>query len=537
MAPILKRPIHNYTATALSTALSAIREGMGLNAASRKYGVPRGTLQDRLKGRVREGPRRMGRDPYLTRTEEEKLVEWCTRLAKCGFPIKEEDLLNTVQNIVKDDKRQTPFKNDRPGRKWYSSFLRRNPQLTHRTPEGLSKGRAIITEEYIKKWFRELKCYLAETNNLDILDDPSRILNGDETSFSMCPKTGKVIAPKGFKNVYTINKGNEKETITVLLVFSAIGKIVPPMVVFPYKRPPKDVINSMRPDWFLGISQSGWMRSETFYDYIVNGVHKWVEAEQIKRPVLLFVDGHKSHLTMEISQFCYNNEIILYALPPNTTHMMQPADVSVFKPLKTEWKKTVREWQGLSENVNYLVTKATFCPILERVFDNISLVDAIKNGFKRCGLYPFDPNSVDYSKCVQNSLENLNKDKNAPAYDNLQTDHLSNEDIAIALRVITKMRPSLLLKGFNVDKLIAAISSENNAEENTDISSAKNAEEHEEQEIRLSGYNEEDSADILIDLHSIRVAEGVYTLNPDGTLSQHIYPTYDCDVQPQSFII
>lgn len=32
--------------------------------------------------------------------------------------------------------------------------------------------------------------------------------------------------------------------------------------------------------------------------------------------------------------------------------------------------------------------------------------DNIKNGFKRCGLYPFDPNSPDYTKCVRN-IENL----------------------------------------------------------------------------------------------------------------------------------
>jgi hypothetical protein len=59
---------------------------------------------------------------------------------------------------------------------------------------------------------------------LDILEDPSRIFNGDETSFSMCPKSGKVLAPKGYKNIYEVKKGNEKETITVLLVFSADGR-------------------------------------------------------------------------------------------------------------------------------------------------------------------------------------------------------------------------------------------------------------------------------------------------------------------------
>ncbi|KAJ8951782.1 hypothetical protein NQ314_007638 [Rhamnusium bicolor] len=106
------------------------------------------------------------------------------------------------------------------------------------------------------------------------MTDVRRILNRDETSFSMCSKSEKVLAPKGWKNIYELQKGSEKETITVLLVFSASGDTVHPMVVFPYIRPPMSVIKSMPPDWFLGRSETGLMRSEIFYEYIVNGVDK-----------------------------------------------------------------------------------------------------------------------------------------------------------------------------------------------------------------------------------------------------------------------
>lgn len=114
-----------------------------------------------------------------------------------------------------------------------------------RTPEAISKGRAIITEENIRKWFEKLKDYLAKIQALDVLEDPRRILNGDETSFMLCPKTGKVIAPRGYKNMYQIVKGKEKDAVTGLALFSAMGDMLPPCVVFSYTRPPKDVINSM----------------------------------------------------------------------------------------------------------------------------------------------------------------------------------------------------------------------------------------------------------------------------------------------------
>ncbi|XP_026686583.1 uncharacterized protein LOC113471547 [Diaphorina citri] len=303
---------HNYSEESLAKALEDIRGGTkSIREASREYGVPRGTIQDRIHGRVKEGPRKMGPKSILTKDEEDNIVQWCCSLAKCCFPRKIDDVLNSVQQLVTADQRQTPFKDNRPGKKWYAAFLRRNPQVTIREAEGITKGRAIITEEAIKKWFSDLKEYLVEENALDILDDPQRIMNGDETSFSMCPKTGKVLAPKGWKNVYVLNQGNEKETITVLLVFNAKGETLTPMVVFPYKRPPKAVIESMPLSWTLGISETGCMRSDVFFEYIANTVNPWLNNNDVTKPVLLFVDGHKSHLTMELSTFCSANGIIL----------------------------------------------------------------------------------------------------------------------------------------------------------------------------------------------------------------------------------
>ena len=125
-------------------------------------------------------------------------------MAKCGFALKTDDMLHTVQQIVKEDNRPNPFKDSRPGRRWYLGFMKRNPELALLTSEGITKGRAVVTEEYVRKWFSELYEYLKQQNVKDILSDPNRIFNGDETSFSMCPKTGKVIAPKGYKNIYNL---------------------------------------------------------------------------------------------------------------------------------------------------------------------------------------------------------------------------------------------------------------------------------------------------------------------------------------------
>uniref|UniRef100_A0A336LZW4 CSON005308 protein n=1 Tax=Culicoides sonorensis TaxID=179676 RepID=A0A336LZW4_CULSO len=81
---------------------------------------------------------------------------------------------------------------------------------------------------------------------------------------------------------------------------------------------------------------------------------------------------------------------------------MQTCDLTMFKPLKDEWKKVVRKWQ--LEHEGESVTRLTFCPLLQEVLlkkSNGSLKDTIINGFRKCGLFPFNPDAVDYTKCIQ----------------------------------------------------------------------------------------------------------------------------------------
>ncbi|KAF2881314.1 hypothetical protein ILUMI_24858 [Ignelater luminosus] len=430
---------------------------MKIREASRRYGVPRRTLQDRLHGRVPEKPTRMGPETILSKEEEQELVDWMINMAKCGFPLKKDDLLNTVHTIIKEDERKNPFKNGRPGRKWYNLFLKRNPQLAHRTAENISKRRAVITKKSIQKWFATLHECLKQQGVEDILDDPTRILNGDETSFVFCPKTGKVIAPRGYRNVYQIQKGKGKEAITVLLFFSASGEILPPCAVFPFVRPPKDVILSMPEDWFLGKSDNGWMKSDIFFDYMVKGLDNWLLQKNIKKPVLVFVDGHKSHLTMKLNQYCSENQIILYALPPNTTHIMQPADVSVFKPLKSEWSNTLRKWQAKPENVNTVLTKSSFCPLLNELLGNKNLAESIKNGFRKCGLYPFCSDNVDYTKCVQNSLENLSNKAQDHSESKICPEESQLSDFDTATKIIKDIKQDLENCGVDVNTVLSVI--------------------------------------------------------------------------------
>ena len=46
------------------------------------------------------------------------------------------------------------------------------------------------------------------------------------------------------------------------------------------------------------------------------------------------MDGHGSHITAKFISYCMNNSIDLLILPPHTSHVLQPLDISIFQPLK-----------------------------------------------------------------------------------------------------------------------------------------------------------------------------------------------------------
>nr|XP_029732000.1 stress response protein NST1-like [Aedes albopictus] len=277
-------------------------------------------------------------------------------------------------------------------------FLRRNPGFSFRTPEAVSLASSRVSEEDIRGWFRMVDKWLSEKQMREILEDPTRVFNADETSFYLHPVSKEVIARTGSRNVYEVQQAVAKQNVTVMFAFGASGVVVTPHVILPGKRIRKEVAQGFPADWGLGLSDRGWMDSPNMGEFIVRILHPYLVKHGIKLPVILFVDGHSSHNALEVADLCLSKGIVLIALYPNTTHITQPADVAVFKPLKSEWKRSVDEWRN--EHQGCALTMPHFGRVLEKAVERGIKPTTIQNGFRICGLHPFDPDAVDYSKCV-----------------------------------------------------------------------------------------------------------------------------------------
>lgn len=400
-----------YSEEQIQRALLEIKNGAAKKAVAKKYGIPRATLQFRLSNKFSKIER--GPNPYLTKEEENSLVEWIIDSHRKGFPRRKFDIQLSVKAFLDADQRVTPFKDNIPGEWWYNAFLRRHPTICRRTAEAVTAASSNVSENDIRKWFSEIESYLKEKDTFSILEDPSRVYNGDETCFLFNPKLDKVIAPRGSKNVYDVDVGKAKQNLTVMFSFSASGVTTPPMIIYPNKRLSAAISSKIPDDWGIGFSDNGWMKAEIFVQYIENIFHPHLQKTGIEFPVILFVDGHATHLTLQLSNLCRKLQIILIALYPNSTRILQPADVACFRPLKLLWKNSIMEWRR--ENPFCKISKEHFAPILQKAVAALK-PEAIINGFRVCGLQPWNPNSIDFSKCLgknyhpQNVTANGNKE-------------------------------------------------------------------------------------------------------------------------------
>ena len=292
------------------------QEGTSVSAAARKFNIPRKTLDDRIKGRVRHGSR-PGPSTALTAEDEDALATYLLYMAERGFPLTSNMAMAFAWAIARRSGTQNRFDSELgPGKHWWRSFRTRHPQLTLHTADNLERSRAnALNKQVVDNYFETLKVTL-ETNNL--VNTPRQLFNCDETFLPLNISSEKVIARKNAQHVYSQSRGTS-EHITLLCGASAAGMALPPMIIFSKAFPGGSYKFDGPDDAVYAKSESGWIDSELFLAWMKKVFLKYCGSP---RPVILFVDGHASHVNLDVIDLARENDIILFCLPPHTTHAL-----------------------------------------------------------------------------------------------------------------------------------------------------------------------------------------------------------------------
>lgn len=188
-----------------------------------------------------------------------------------------------------------------------------------------------------------------------------------------------------------------REFITLLAYCSMTGWAGKPTLICKGER------NEIQDSWVedlgeedracFGATDNGWSN----HGIALRWLYKVFDPETHKRSGnrrrLLVVDGHSSHVNMEFLNACRDLKIVLLIFPPHSTHRLQPLDLSVFLPLATQYTNQLNKlhFGGVG---SVFMTKRMFWPMFKVAFEDSFTVDNIMSGWRKAGLYPFDPSVV-----------------------------------------------------------------------------------------------------------------------------------------------
>ena len=130
--------------------------------------------------------------------------------------------------------------------------------------------------------------------------------------------------------------------MTVVCYMSATGIYVPPAMIFPRKCMKAELFTNVPGGTLRMISETGFINTELFTDWLKHSFN-FVKLTT-EDPVLLILDNHIFHCSIEAVLYCREHFITLISLPSHASHRFQPLDVGFFGPLKKAYAQEADRW-------------------------------------------------------------------------------------------------------------------------------------------------------------------------------------------------
>ena len=136
------------------------------------------------------------------------------------------------------------------------------------------------------------------------------------------------------------------------------------------------------------MSDSCWCNATIFRHYLEDHFLPHVRPDiQSSEHILLLYDGHASHVSPYHIQWAKNNNIILFVLPPHTSHLLQPLDVGIFGPFKSCYHS---ECSIFTQNhMGQKITRYEMSEIACKAYLKAMTPSNIQSSFRKTGIHPF----------------------------------------------------------------------------------------------------------------------------------------------------
>ena len=345
----------NWSDASLKQAMDAVtNRGVKLKTTSRIFGVPATFLRDHLYGKTLT--RQRGKAPVLKADEEKKLVDYIFKMQDLGHPLTAAELRLKV--ALATQTRATPWSaTGLPDKGWLRRFRVRHPEIATRKSQGLDVNRARALCPIIPN---SLYANLEELYNAHNYP-PSHIWNCDESGIQVGRSGGAtVLAKRGSKSVHSVEP-DQREHLLVLSCINTGGGSIPNFYILKGIYFLQDYIVGCEEGAVMGMQPNAWMTRwllESWISHFIECLKRGLGIDLNNRH-LLVLNGHNSHVTLEVMKIAMQFGLDIISLPSHTSHALQPLDLVYFAPFKTAFRKQRDSWTVVNKNAK--VGKQELC--------------------------------------------------------------------------------------------------------------------------------------------------------------------------------
>ena len=419
-------------------------------------------------------PPRTGYNPHnrvFSKEQENELAKYLLQAADLYYGLAPKDVRRFAFKCAVAYSLQFPktwSEKNMAGPDWFTDFLKRNPTLSIKKPQATSLARATAFNKTTVNEFFDNLAKVLERYKLE----PQNIYNMDETGVTTVQRPDHIVARKGHKQVGALTSQERGTLVTCAIAINATGNSVPPIFIFPRKKFQAHFIRDGPPGSIGTANGSGWMQEDDFVVFLKHFVnHAKPDKDD---PVLLILDNHDSHLSIEALNFCKESGIILLSLPPHTSHKLQPLDRGVYGPFKKAVNSVCDSWM-----LNNPGQTMTIYHIPGIVCEALPLAITPKNimsGFSCTGIVPFNRNIFDEMEFAPSLATDRPNPAEAISEPVASTSAASNSEPLASTLAISNTEPLASTSAASNSEPVASTSAASNSEPVASTSAASNTE-------------------------------------------------------------
>jgi hypothetical protein len=367
----------------VNQGVNAYEEGetRSIRAAARKYDVHHATLTNRINRTVVPGTRK-AHNRALNDIQESVLIDWIKFLDNHGFSPTKNMVVNYANEIRQRDIPNIALLSRSWGPRWLKKQQQSNALFIKKSKSIEAARQAAFDQPSIQLWFDKLHATI-----LEHAIQPDDILNFDETGYRIGTAGDQTIVTFHPDRRSTLPNDTNHEHITLTETISAGGWVIPPVIIISGVLHLQHYFQDLPDGYLLAVSDSGYTNNEISLATIKH-IDKFSKLRQKGASRLLLLDNHECHLSLDFLEYCEGAAIIPFALPPHTTHFLQPLDVGCFQPNK-HWHRTMVNEATRMGNRDY--SRLDFFADLPEIRHRTFKESTICSAFKKCGVHPFNP--------------------------------------------------------------------------------------------------------------------------------------------------